>query len=80
MTTSEEAGVKKPEPGIFQYAFDKAGCSAGESIIIGDDLAIDIIGARNVGMDGVYFNADGKTHSEEVTYEIRSLKELIQIF
>jgi putative hydrolase of the HAD superfamily len=80
VTTSEEAGIKKPEPGIFHFALDKAGCSADESIIIGDDLEVDIIGARNIGMDGIYFNANGKGHSEEVTYEIVSLKELMHIF
>ena len=80
VTTSEEAGIKKPEPGIFHYALDKASCSAENSIIIGDDLEVDIIGARNIGMDGVYFNAEGKMHDEEVTFEIRSLKELMNIF
>jgi putative hydrolase of the HAD superfamily len=80
VTTSEEAGIKKPEPGIFHFAMDKAGCSANESIIIGDDLEVDIVGARNIGMDGVYFNADGEGHNEEVTFEIRSLKELMNIF
>ena len=53
---------------------------AEDSIIIGDDLDVDIIGARNIGMDGVYFNSDGKLHNEEVSFEIRSLKELTEIF
>lgn len=80
VTTSEEAGIKKPEPGIFLFAMEKAGCLANESIIIGDDLQVDIIGARNIGMDGVYFNAEGKIHNEEVAFEIRCLDELMNIF
>lgn len=80
VTTSEEAGIKKPEPGIFHYAFEKAGSSAGESVIIGDDLAVDIVGGRDVGMDGVYFNPEGIGHEEKVSYEIKCLKELMDIF
>ncbi|MCK4568953.1 MAG: YjjG family noncanonical pyrimidine nucleotidase [Bacteroidales bacterium] len=80
VTTSEEAGIKKPEPGIFHFAMEKANCSADESIIIGDDLVIDIAGARNIGMDQVYFNPEGIRHKENVTFEISCLKELIEIF
>lgn len=80
VTTSEEAGIKKPEPGIFNFAMEKANCTAEDSIYIGDDLAVDVNGALNVGMDQVYFNAEGKMHKEKVTFEIRCLKELIEIF
>jgi putative hydrolase of the HAD superfamily len=80
VTTSEEACIKKPEPEIFHYAMKKAGAVAPESIIIGDDLAVDIAGARAVGMDQVYFNPGRKTHNDKVTYEIASLTELQDIF
>ena len=80
VTTSEEAGIMKPEPEIFHYALEKAGCSASDSIIIGDDLAVDILGAKDIGMDGVYFNPDGLEHEEEVAFEIKSLKVLLNIF
>ena len=80
VTTSEEAGIKKPEPGIFNFAMEKANCTAEDSIYIGDDLAVDVNGALNVGMDQVYFNAEGIRHKEKVTFEIRCLKELLEIF
>lgn len=76
VTTSEEAGSKKPEPGIFQMAMKKAGCNAAESIIVGDDLAVDIAGARNIGMDQVFFNPASAPHEEHVTHEIRCLLDL----
>lgn len=79
VTTSEEAGIKKPEPGIFKYALQKAGCTVGESLMVGDDLEVDIKGAGNVGMDQVYYNTNGDEHDAEVTYEICSLKELQKI-
>jgi putative hydrolase of the HAD superfamily len=80
VTTSEEAGSKKPEPAIFHYALKKAGSKADESIIIGDDLAVDIAGARNIGMDQVFFNPEKSEHDDKATYEISCLKELIEIF
>ena len=80
VTTSEEAGIKKPEPGIFMLALEKAGANASESVIIGDDLAVDIIGGKNIGMDQVYFNPDGIGHGEDVSYEIKCLTELKEIF
>jgi len=79
VTTSEEAGIKKPEAGIFKYAMKKASCIAEESIMVGDDLEVDIIGARNIGMDQVFFNTERNGHKESVTYEISSLKELLEI-
>ena len=73
---SDEIGVKKPDIKIFQHALEKAGAVAEESIMIGDGLDVDIAGARNAGMDQVYFNPDNLEHNHEVTYEIKSLSEL----
>lgn len=54
--TSEQAESKKPDAGIFKYALKQAGASAEESLMIGDDLEVDIIGAKAVGMDTIYFD------------------------
>ena len=43
--TSEDAGVKKPNPYIFNYALNKANALSGESIMIGDNWEADIMGA-----------------------------------
>lgn len=56
VTTSEEAGVKKPQPGIFHLAMEKAGATAGRSLMVGDTYEADIIGADSVGMAALYFN------------------------
>ena len=73
---SDEIGVKKPDVKIFRHALDKANARAEESIMIGDGLDVDIVGARNAGIDQVFFNPDSKEHDYEVTYEIKSLDEL----
>ncbi|MBC8147364.1 MAG: noncanonical pyrimidine nucleotidase, YjjG family [Bacteroidetes bacterium] len=77
--TSERAGIKKPTAEIFEYSLIQAGAKANESIVIGDDLNVDIIGARNVGIDQVYVNYDHEQHNEEITFEIDSLDKLESI-
>ncbi len=74
--TSEEAGANKPDPVIFRHALKMAGAKRTESIMVGDNLEVDIIGARRVGLDQVYFNPDRKPHREKVTFEISKLSEL----
>lgn len=78
--TSEEAGAKKPEKMIFAFALKKTGAKPEESIMIGDDLKVDILGAKAFGMDQVYVNFDNISHSEDITFEIDSLKKLQEIF
>lgn len=56
LITSEQAGSKKPDAGIFHYALEKAGARTEESLMIGDDLDVDIIGAREIGMDTILFD------------------------
>lgn len=56
VTTSEEIGVKKPNPLIFISALNKAKTKASSSIMIGDTFEADILGAENVGMETMYYN------------------------
>ncbi len=77
--TSEEAGSKKPDLRIFDYAFLKSGARAEESIMIGDDPDVDILGAKSAGMDQVLFDPLGKYVQNGSTYYIRDLIELKEI-
>jgi putative hydrolase of the HAD superfamily len=78
--TSETAGSLKPYREIFDYAVTKAGATADTSIMIGDALDIDIIGAHNAGIDQVYFNnLVPVTGDLKPTYVINSLHELKNI-
>ena len=78
LTVSEEVGVKKPNPEIFRYALKKAHASAEESLMIGDEMAVDIDGARAVGMDTVLFNPKGETIEGERTFEVKRLMEITE--
>ena len=74
--TSEEAGVKKPNPEIFHFALNKAGANINNSLMIGDDFEVDIVGAKNVGIDQVLFDPviqTSKRYIDEAKKPLRSL-------
>jgi putative hydrolase of the HAD superfamily len=87
---SEEVGVRKPHQAIFDLALQKANANAEEAIMIGDDWEADILGARNAGIDQVFFEATekrldeltgrkGVRHNYSPTFTIATLNELNQI-
>lgn len=75
ITNSEMAGVKKPNPIIFDYALDLAKAKKEYSIMIGDSLEADVQGALNAGLDAIYFN-EGKMLVEDHIIQINHLLEL----
>ena len=77
--TSEGCGYSKPDKRIFNYALKKAKAAPAEALMIGDDLHVDIIGARNAGWHQVFFNPAAGAHDEQVTFEITKLDELQEI-
>lgn len=77
--TSEKAGFKKPAKEIFQYSMEVAEATVSNSLMIGDSLEADILGAIRTGMAQVFFNPEKIRHDVEVTHEISSLKELKDI-
>ena len=64
--TSEEVGVKKPNPKIFRYALDLAGAKEEESVMIGDNFEADILGAKDMGMQVIFCRFNGEVATEEV--------------
>ncbi len=77
--TSEKAGAKKPEPEIFDYAFKLTGATKDDSLMIGDDFIVDILGAKTQGIDQMYVNYNRVKHSEEASYEVFDLKAIESI-
>jgi putative hydrolase of the HAD superfamily len=79
MISSEVAMAPKPKPQIFEYAMQKTNASADKSLMIGDHFDVDILGAKGVGMDQVYFNPKKRVNNSGATYEIEALSELLEI-
>ena len=65
IVNSETAGVKKPHPHIFELALDKAKVSPQNSLMIGDNLEADILGAKSVGMEVLHFNSNKESSHNE---------------
>jgi HAD superfamily hydrolase (TIGR01549 family) len=58
LVVSEEAGVSKPDPRIFQIALERLECRPEEVVMVGDSWAADVIGARAAGIKAIWFNPD----------------------
>jgi putative hydrolase of the HAD superfamily len=74
--TSEGSNSLKPQKEIFEFAMGKTGALVEESLMIGDTLDVDVLGAMNVGMDQVHVNYNDTPQDLQPTYTIRALKEL----
>lgn len=83
--TSEGSNSLKPHKEIFEFALQKTGAGLKESIMIGDMIDVDILGAFNAGMDQVHVNHLSKEAVPIIdrkmpTFTVYSLKELEEIF
>lgn len=79
--TSEGSSSLKPQKAIFDFALQKTNALVHESIMLGDDIEVDIAGARDAGLDQVYINHVNKPlPAIAPTYTVNSLKELEGIF
>ena len=77
--TSEMIGIQKPAPQIFEYALKKANARIAESIMIGDDQEVDIMGASNYGLDQIFVNFNKIPLICNPNWEINELGELLDI-
>ncbi|MGC1516012.1 MAG: YjjG family noncanonical pyrimidine nucleotidase [Maribacter sp.] len=76
---SEMAGVKKPNPIIFNLALSRAKVAPQRALMIGDSLEADILGAIGVGLHTLHFNAHGgEAHDYgPVIYNLKEIKSLL---
>lgn len=56
---SNQVGVVKPDPRIFQAALDRLGVRADETVFVGDNVSRDMEGARDLGMPHVLLVGPG---------------------
>lgn len=76
---SDVVGHKKPSKEIFDHVIKKHQLTKSTCIMVGDNLLTDIAGAKNAGIDSVFFNPGQIIHSTSVTYEISHLTALKNI-
>ena len=74
---SDDCGITKPLPGIFDYAQKVSGATVDQIVMIGDDPDTDIAGAYAAGWRTIYFNFKNRPAIEgTVTVEVASLAEI----
>ena len=80
--SAQEFGVGKPDPRIFQAGAGAADASPEQVLHVGDDAALDILGALNCGMQTVWVNRAEQrwTHEEQPHETVTSLTELTKLF
>lgn len=79
LVISEQIGIAKPHPGIFEHAFSIMGNPERDQILmVGDNPDSDILGGINVGIDTCWVNAHKKPVPKDIVpnYHVSNLMEL----
>lgn len=76
---SEDAGANKPSMQYFDYALRQSGADIATTIMIGDNLQTDIMGANRAGLDTILFNRWGIEPSSVPTYTVETLRDIMKI-
>lgn len=84
LVTSEEAGVEKPSPQIFELCLKKLRIAPEEACFVGDSYERDIKGAAAAGMHAIWFCPDGAEDAQrskaekicDIVSDYEALREL----
>lgn len=79
---SEEIGVSKPDPKIFEHALNNLNYTDKNKVLmVGDSLTSDIQGGINFSIDTCWFNPNKIVNGSEIkpTYEISNLMDLKEV-
>jgi len=61
---SEELGIAKPAPEIFQTACVRAGIDPSEAVYVGDQLSDDALASRSAGLRGIWLRRASSSNSQ----------------
>lgn len=74
---SEEVGINKPDPGIFQHAMkDMESPEPSDCMMVGDTYQTDVIGALRAGMHAVHYSPESTVAHTPPVITIKHLQEL----
>jgi REG-2-like HAD superfamily hydrolase len=83
ITISEDVGVEKPDPRIFQLTIEKFSLKPEQCVYVGDVPEIDLVGARNAGITPVWIDRNrlarkiGEINKVEVLTDVEFLFPII---
>ena len=80
--SASDFGVAKPDVRIFHAAAERAGVPPDQVLHVGDDAALDVLGALGAGMQTVWVNRDQHiwSHAEQPHHTVQDLVQLAMLF
>ena len=76
VVTSAEAGVRKPDLGIFEIALAAVQCPPARALLVGDSLDVDVRGGQAAGIRSVLVDRTGTAPEEDDVERIVTLDSL----
>ncbi len=77
---SEEEGIKKPDPRLFQKALKKMNVNAGESFFIGDHEEKDVGGAQVSGLKTIRIDHSRTVSKSAADHLAYSCEDILHLF
>lgn len=77
--SAREVGALKPDPALFHKVIEGTGLTPQQVVYVGDDPALDVVGARAAGMLPVWINriaAEWSAEFGDTVHTVRNLDEL----
>lgn len=76
---SDEVGIAKPDPGIFELALNRLDVSPESTLFVGDNLEKDIGGCQSAKIKGIWYNPNNRKNCTTVKpfAEINNLQEIL---
>ena len=80
---SEEVGVLKPHPDVFEAATERAGVDVDKVLYVGDSFSSDVEGGTSFGWDVAWFTENGEPEKHEKAHfvfnDFTNLKNLLKV-
>lgn len=78
---SGEVGVGKPDCRIFELALEELAASPSETVMIGDSLSRDILGAQHAGLKGIWLNRSSNDVDDQIIpdAQMTSLNQIYEL-
>lgn len=78
IVTSDQVGVTKPDPRIFEEALRRANLAPNEALFVGDQLESDVQGAWSAGLTPLLLDRDGTYDELTDVPRVATLREVVE--